>query len=66
MKTKSLCLMYALGGALVGAAIAMLAAPQSGKELRGKIRNVVNETVADMCHAHGMGCECGNTQAADE
>ncbi len=56
MKENSFCLICALGGALVGAAIAMLTAPQSGRELRGRIRNAVNETMEDICHCHGEGC----------
>lgn len=56
MKNSSFCLLSALGGAIVGAAIAMLVAPQSGKELRGKIRTAINDTAsrvrADMCHCH--------------
>lgn len=36
--------MSALGGAIIGAAVAMLTTPQSGKELRGKIRDSFNET----------------------
>ena len=35
--------MSALGGAIIGAAVAMLTTPQSGKELRGKIRDSFNE-----------------------
>lgn len=50
MKNSTMCLLSALGGALVGAAVAMLITPQSGKELRGKIRKAFN----------GASCECGS------
>ena len=43
MKNSCICLMSALGGAIIGAAVAMLTTPQSGKELRGKIRDSFNE-----------------------
>ena len=43
MKKSSVCLLLALGGAVVGAAVAILVTPQSGKELRGKLRTAFNE-----------------------
>lgn len=60
MKNSSLCLLSALGGAMVGAAIAMLTTPQSGKELRGKIRTAFNEAAErvreEACHCHDTFC----------
>lgn len=53
MKQSSLCLLSALGGAIVGAAVAMLVTPQSGKELRSKIRTTFNEMSERM---HGEKC----------
>ena len=62
MKNSSLCLLSALGGAVLGAAIAMLVTPQSGKELRGKIRAVVNDAAEKMrgvsCDCDGEECDC--------
>lgn len=54
MKNTTLCLLSAIGGAVVGAAVAMLVAPQTGKDLRVKIHNAFNDTAAkireDLCH----------------
>lgn len=62
MKKTSVCLLLALGGAVVGAAVAMLVTPQSGKELRGKIHTAFNEAQERMRHGHcdceGEGCSC--------
>ncbi|MBR5133810.1 MAG: YtxH domain-containing protein [Alistipes sp.] len=55
MKQSSLCLLSALGGALVGAMVAVLVTPQSGKELRSKIREAFDEATAKM---HAAGCDC--------
>ena len=61
MKNSSICLLLALGGAVVGAAVAMLVTPQSGRELRGKIRTAFNEAQERMhqahCSCHGESCE---------
>lgn len=61
MKHSTICLLSALGGALVGAMITALITPQSGKELRGKIRTAVNDAKAKMhemeCGECGCGCE---------
>lgn len=56
MRNSSLCLLSALGGAVLGAAIAMLVTPQSGKELRNKIRAAVNDA-ADKIRAANCGCD---------
>ncbi|MBO5832906.1 MAG: YtxH domain-containing protein [Alistipes sp.] len=62
MKNSSLCLLSALGGAVLGAAIAMLVTPHSGKELRGKIRAAVNEAAEKIrtaqCGCEGEDCHC--------
>ena len=61
MKHSSLYLLTALGGAVVGAAIAMLVTPQTGKELRGKIRSAVDRAAERMRHHYcDCGCEGGN------
>ncbi|MBQ2958248.1 MAG: YtxH domain-containing protein [Alistipes sp.] len=62
MKNSCICLMSALGGAIIGAAVAMLTTPQSGKELRGKIRDSFNE--ATECVREGLEemrpCHCND------
>ena len=61
MKNSSLCLLSALGGAIVGAAIAVLITPQSGKELRQKIRSTINDATRRMhhhCDCEGDNCHC--------
>ena len=59
MKDSSLCILSALGGAVVGAAVAMLIPPQSGKELRVKIHNAFDETTSrvrdELCHRNNSG-----------
>ena len=57
MKNSTICLLSALGGALVGAMITALVTPQSGKELRGKIRDAVNNA-AEKMHHHNDTCCC--------
>ncbi|MBO7264349.1 MAG: YtxH domain-containing protein [Alistipes sp.] len=61
MKKSSVCLLLALGGAVVGAAVAILVTPQSGRELRGKLRTAFNEAQHRMrhqCECDGDDCEC--------
>lgn len=59
MKHSSLCLLSALGGALVGAMVAMLVTPQSGKELRGKIREAIDDARERVCSTKdGAVCDC--------
>lgn len=43
---------------MVGAVVAMLVTPQSGRELRSKIRMAVDEAAERMRHHRG-GCTCG-------
>ena len=61
MKNTSICIISALGGAMLGAAVAMLIAPQSGKELRGKIHDALDETARrihdDLCGCKVQGAE---------
>jgi gas vesicle protein len=60
MKKGSVCLLLALGGAVVGAAVAILVTPQSGRELRGKIRTAFNEAQHRMhhCDCDSDDCDC--------
>lgn len=61
MKNTTICIISALGGAMLGAAVAMLTTPQSGKELRGKIHDVFDETARrihdDLCNCKGKTAE---------
>ena len=61
MKNTTICIISALGGAMLGAAVAMLTTPQSGKELRGKIHDVFDETTRrihdDLCNCKGTTVE---------
>jgi gas vesicle protein len=57
MKNTTICIISALGGAMLGAAVAMLTTPQSGKELRGKLHDAFDETAKrihdDFCSNKG-------------
>ena len=59
MKNTSICIFSALGGALVGAAVAMLFTPQSGKELRHRIQDAIDDTTRrihdDLCRCKPSG-----------
>jgi hypothetical protein len=55
MKNTSICIFSALGGALVGAAVAMLFTPQSGKELRHRIQDAIDDTTRRI---HDDLCQC--------
>ncbi|MBO7199247.1 MAG: YtxH domain-containing protein [Alistipes sp.] len=63
MKNTSICIFSALGGALVGAAVAMLFTPQSGKELRHRIQDAIDDTTRRIqedlckCKPSGSGAE---------
>lgn len=59
MKHTSSCILSALGGALAGAAIAMLFTPQSGKELRNKIRNMADDEMSKL-RKNFKSCNCGD------
>jgi gas vesicle protein len=63
MKNTSMCIFSALGGALVGAAVAMLLTPQSGKELRGKIHEAFDDTARRI---HDDLCKCKNEHEMSE
>ncbi len=45
MKNTGICMISLLGGMVVGSALAMLLTPQSGPELRVKIKDWVDEEV---------------------
>lgn len=44
---------------MVGAMVTALVTPQSGKELRNKISNAMNEAKEKFMHHHDGECRCG-------
>ncbi|MBO5882046.1 MAG: YtxH domain-containing protein [Alistipes sp.] len=62
MKNTSICIFSALGGALVGAAVAMLVTPQSGRELRGKLHEAFDDTARRI---HDDLCRCKSSSEGE-
>ena len=60
MKNSGLCLITLFGGALVGAAIAMLVTPKTGQEMRDSIRDFVNKEF------ERVRCKCGEAAHAHD
>ncbi|WP_418992324.1 YtxH domain-containing protein [Alistipes sp.] len=66
MKHSASCFTTFLGGALVGAALAMLFTPKSGPEVREDLRNLAdkgtrrlkNEIDKIHCECDGLDCDC--------
>lgn len=60
MKNTGIIIASLLGGMIVGSALTMLFTPQSGPELRGKIKDFVDEEVKKArAKLDGKeGCEC--------
>jgi hypothetical protein len=66
MKHSANCLASFLGGALVGAVVAMLVTPKSGPEFREDIRDMAkkgtrklkNEIDKIHCDCNGLDCDC--------
>ena len=54
MKQTGLCIVTLLGGALMGAAIAMLVTPKTGRQMRDHIRDFIGEELEK------MRCKCGD------
>lgn len=53
MKNSSICIASALGGALVGAVLAMFLTPKSGQEMREYLREAIDKEVDKVrCHCH--------------
>lgn len=53
MKQTGLCIATLLGGAMVGAAIAMLITPKTGRQMRESIREFVEEELEKIhCKCH--------------
>lgn len=60
MKNTGIVIASLLGGMIVGSAITMLFTPQSGPELRSKIKDMIDEEVEKVrckCDERGH-CEC--------
>ena len=57
MKHTGLCIATLWGGAMVGAAIAMLITPKTGRQMRDSIREFVEEEFEK------MRCKCHDGQA---
>jgi hypothetical protein len=58
MKQTTLCLLSMLGGAAIGSAVALAFAPKTGKEMRGMVRDFLNEEISK------WGAEKGECSAA--
>ena len=63
MKHSVNCLASFLGGALVGAVVAMLVTPKSGPEFREDIRELANKGTRKLkneihCDCNGLDCDC--------
>lgn len=60
MKNTGIIIASMLGGLIVGSAITMLLTPQSGPELRGKIKEFIDEEMEKArCKCDEKGhCEC--------
>ena len=54
MKQTGLCIVTLLGGALMGAAIAMLVTPKTGRQMRDSIRGFIEDEVEK------MRCKCND------
>ncbi|MBQ1201019.1 MAG: YtxH domain-containing protein [Alistipes sp.] len=53
MKQTGLCIVTLLGGALMGAAIAMLVTPKTGRQMRDHIRDFIGDELDK------IRCKCG-------
>lgn len=66
MKNSVSCFASFLGGALVGAVVAMLVTPKSGPEFREDIRDLANQGRRKLkneidkihCECDGLDCDC--------
>ena len=53
MKNSGICIVSALGGALVGAALAMVLTPKSGAEMRESLRDAIDKEIDKVrCHCN--------------
>ena len=64
MKQSGLCIVSLLGGALMGAAIAMLVTPKSGRQMREQIRDFIDEEIEKIrCKCSDGGCDTHTSEA---
>ena len=62
MKQTTLCVLSLLGGAVIGSVVALAFAPKTGKEMRGVVRDFLNDEINKWgsCSKDGVsscGCE---------
>ena len=61
MKNTTLCIFSVLGGMVLGSAVALALAPKSGAEMRGCLRDFLNEEIEKwraVCKESMQPCEC--------
>jgi gas vesicle protein len=64
MKQSGLCIVSLLGGALMGAAIAMLVTPKSGRQMREQIRDFIDEELEKIrCKCSDGCCDTHTSEA---
>lgn len=56
MKQTGLCVVSLLGGALIGAAVAMLVTPKTGRQMRDTIRDFITDEM------EALRCKCHETE----
>lgn len=52
MKNTGICIVSLLGGVIVGSALTMLFAPQSGRDFRHSIKHFVDKEIDKACACH--------------
>ncbi|MBR6655935.1 MAG: YtxH domain-containing protein [Alistipes sp.] len=63
MKQATFCILSLLGGAILGSAVALALTPKTGKEMRGMVRDFLNDEInkwSSSCGKDGVascGCE---------
>jgi gas vesicle protein len=58
MKQTGLCIVSLLGGALLGAAAAMLLTPKTGCQMRDSLRDFIADHMEGLrCKCHAAGCK---------
>ena len=61
MKNTTLCIFSVLGGMVLGSAVALALAPKTGQEMRGLVRDFLNEEIEKWRAAYKdamPACEC--------
>lgn len=67
MKNSGICVCTFLGGALIGAAIALLTAPKSGDDTRRMIKDFVKREIDDVKRGiDNMACHCDDHKPSME